>query len=274
MMSMMKASHAFARRSSGIVRFSSVAMMPDSFVHLRIVRDGVAARPSHPIRQLSVNGAQDVKADPATMDDCGGDEEVIFKVGGKEFKTSNALLKQRQPRSVLTRMMNECRKQEPSSQIALDSIVDVEYFPFVLKYIEDESVRLPFSKLLAHLVSEMITLKISFNSDKIGYLHPPLLMAPTVHGERLKGFKRIMIDDAQRKIDAATLVHAVVTQYTKEHERRVKFPRGDDWANRLIRRFRDESQFRADCNSLLVQFDLQATSEYYDSLDLKLIEES
>jgi hypothetical protein len=260
-----------------MVRFSSVAMMQDSYLHPRIekLQDNVAAWPSHPIRQLSVNGklalAQDVKADPATKDDCGGDEEVVFTVRGEKFKTSSALLKQRQPHSVLTRMMDERWKQEPHSKIDLGSIVDVEYFPFVLEYIQDESVRLPFSKLLAHLVSEMISLKISFHSDKIGYLHHPLLMAQTVIRERLRGFERVMIDDAQKKIDAAKFAHFVVTQYTKENMLRVEFPHPK---NTQIDRFRSDSHFQADCNSFLEQFGLQGSSCRNYSLDLTWIKES
>jgi hypothetical protein len=220
-----------------------------------------------------------VAAAEVTMEE---DEEVMFEIDYyNEYPIARSLLEQRQPNSVLTHNMTEQWKERPSTRVVLTD-VNKDYFPFVLEYIRNESVQLPSSMYKDYFISEMISLKISFDPAKVESLYRPSVMAQAVlaNKQQLQCFKALVIDkgltkqveDANNKLDAAKFAHSIVTRYTTEHSLRVECDStvGKD----LCGRFRNNYGFRAYCNSFLEKFGLEAKAVYgYPSvleLSLKL----
>jgi hypothetical protein len=221
-------------------------------------------------------------AEEVTMEE-DEEEEVMFAISSDEYPIARSILEQGQPNSVLTHLMTEQWKERPSTSVELTGI-DKDYFPFVLEYLRNEIVQLPSSKSKDYFISEMISLKISFDPAKVESLYRPSVMAQAVLAtkEQMKCFKALVIDkgitkkveDANNELDAAKFAHTIVTKYTTEHNLRVEFD--STVGNDLCRRFRDNADFRAYCNSFLEKFGLEAVVNgyrYHGELRLKLLED-
>jgi hypothetical protein len=225
-------------------------------------------------------------AEEVTMEDEEDEEEVMFEIGYQKYPIARSILEQGQPNSMLTHLMTEQWKERPSTSVELTGI-DNDYFPFVLEYLRNDSVQLPSSKSKDYFIFQMISLKISFDPAKVESLYRPSVMAQAVLAtkEQLKCFKELVIDkgltkkveDATNELDAAKFAHIIVTKYTTEHSLRVEFD--STVGNDLCRRFRDNADFRAYCNSFLEKFGLEAEAvvngyRYHGELRLKLLEDS
>jgi hypothetical protein len=192
-----------------------------------------------------------------TEDDC-ADKEVMFEIGSDEYPIARSILEQRQPNSVLTHLMTEQWKERPFTIVELTGI-NKDYFPFVLEYIRNESIQLPSSKSKDYFISEMTTLKISFDPAKVESLYRPSEMAQAVLAtkEQLRCFKALVIDkELTHTPDAAKFAHSIVTKYTTEQNLRVQFD--DEVGKELCRRFRKNTDFRGYCNLFLERFGLEA----------------
>jgi hypothetical protein len=206
------------------------------------------------------------------------DEEVMFEIDYyTKYPIARSLLEQRQPNSVLTHNMTEQWKERPSTNVELTD-VDKDYFPFVLEYIRNESVQLPFSKWKDHFISEMLSLKISFDPAKVESLYRPSVMAQAVlaTNEQLHCFNELVIkkeltdkvEDANNQLYAAKFAHSIVTKYTKEHNLFVQF--NDAVGKDLFERFRYKADFRAYCNSFLEKFGFEGAVVGYSVSGVKL----
>jgi hypothetical protein len=249
--------------------------------HLRLLSGGAGSTIAKPVSTTINNAASAVALEDVALisqvaaevkKDDNADKEVMFSIDRDEYPIAHSILEKRQPNSVLTHLMTEQWKKRPLTSVALKG-VDKDYFPLVLEYIRNESIQLPFTKYKDHFISEMTSLKISFDPAKVESLFRPSAMAQGVLAtkEQLRCFKALMIDKVLTKLDAAKFAHSIVTkylEYTTEHNLRVTFD--DEVGKELCRRFQNNDDFRAYCNSFLEKFGLNAAVSGNSVLELKL----
>jgi hypothetical protein len=259
--------HDVARASRHHLRLLSAAAITVAKPVSTTINNAAAAVASEDVALISQVAAEVKKDDSA-------DKEVMFAIGKDEYPIARSILEQRQPNSVLTRLMTEQWKEDPFTSVELTGI-NKDYFPFVLEYIRNESIQLPSSKSKIYFISEMTTLKIRFDPAKVESLYRPSVMAQAVLStkEQLRRFKELVIEKeltkkASNKLDAAKFAQSIVSKYTTEHNLRVQF--NDAVGMQLCRRFHDDAHVQVYCNSFLEKFGLEAKAAASNYIEVEL----
>eukprot|EP00978_Attheya_sp_CCMP212_P033358 scaffold134314_cov56-Attheya_sp.AAC.1 len=226
-----------------------------------------------------------VPENPADLDGTCG-EIVTFKnddyYNTPLDKIQLSLLKTKHPDAMLTRLIMEQWDDKPFSDIIISC--NTEYFPFVLKYIQEGYVCLPSCLFKDCFLTDLSYYGIDFDPDMVEEDLDPTIMAIAVFAnkDRLDGFQNRIIkgdlqkklDDAQTKFDAAVDAHLIVDRYIKA--RALGFYMTDlnpvlDW-----HRLKNNANHLHYCNAFLEQFgvsianieDVRNQSEYLVQLKL------